>query len=155
MPADKGAEVEFEYRLTGVGWSEASLKIHAVSTTLTASYLDDPLGDLIAAVAALPRATSTVRASWAEEPGEFRWVLDRRGDELSVRVLWFDDLRGRAADGDGALRLEATCSVTAFCRAIAAGARAVLEEWGEAGYRKRWREHDFPVALLADLERAL
>lgn len=80
-------EVGFTYRLTGEGWSEARLTIGAASTPLSASYLDDALGDLVAAAVLLPGAESTIRLSWAEEPGEFRWVLDRSGDQLAVRVL--------------------------------------------------------------------
>lgn len=80
-------EVEFTYRLTGAGWSEALLTIGAASTRLSASYLDDALGDLIAAAVLAPGAESTIRVSWAEEPGEFRWVLDSSGDQLAVRIL--------------------------------------------------------------------
>jgi hypothetical protein len=147
--------VEFTYRLTGAGWSEARLTIGAASTPLSASYLDDALGDLIAAAALLPGAESTIRVSWAEEPGEFRWVLDRSGVDLSVRVLWFDSLWGPDTDEKGKVLLNAACSLKAFQRAIAAGARAVLDEWGEEGYRTKWIEHDFPTSTLLELERSL
>ncbi|MCK5927081.1 MAG: hypothetical protein KAG80_02690 [Nocardioides sp.] len=143
-------EVEFTYRLTGAGWSEARLTIGAASTPLSASYL----GDLVAAAVLLPGAESTIRVSWAEEPGEFRWVLDRSGDQLAVRVLWFDSLWGPDPDEKGKVLLDATCSLVAFQRAIACGARAVLDEWGEAGYRAKWIDHDFPTATLVELESA-
>lgn len=154
MPEADKPEVEFAYRLTGTGWSEARLTIGVASTPLSASYLDDALGDLVRATAALAHAESTVRVSWAEEPGEFRWVLNRSGDELSVRVLWFDSSWGPDPDEKGKVLLNATCSIDAFQSAIALGARAVLEEWGEAGYRAKWIEHDFPTAALLELERA-
>jgi len=125
------AEVEFVFQLTGAGWSEARLTIRAASTPLSASYLDDALGDLVRATAALTQAQSTVRVSWAEEPGEFRWVLDRSGDELSVRVLWFDSLWGPDPDEKGKVLLKATCSLTAFQGAIASGARAPYWMSGE------------------------
>lgn len=154
--AEAGAsDVEFIYRLTGAGWSEARLTIGAASTPLSASYLDDALGDLVTATAGLSHALSAVRVSWAEEPGEFRWVLERSGDELSVRVLWFDSLWGPDPDEKGRVLLKATCSLRAFQVAIASGARAVLEEWGEAGYRARWIDHDFPVSALDQLESVL
>lgn len=148
-------DVQFVYRLTGAGWSEARLTIGAGSTALSASYLDDALGDLVAAAVALAEAASTIRVSWAEEPGEFRWVLDRSGDRLAVRVLWFDALWGSDPDENGTVLLDATCSLVAFQRAIASGARAVLDEWGEDGYRAKWIEHDFPTARLVELERLL
>lgn len=155
MPEAGKPEVEFVYRLTGTGWSEARLTIGAASTPLSASYLDDALGDLVRATAALAQADSTVRVSWAEEPGEYRWVFDRSGDAVSVRVLWFDSLWGPDPDEKGKVLLNATCSVKAFQRAIASGARAVLNEWGETGYRAKWVEHDFPTTALIEIERSL
>lgn len=148
-------EVEFVYRLTGAGWGEALLTIGAHSAQLSASYLDDALGDLLAAATLLPCAESTIRVSWAEEPGEFRWVLDRSGDQLAVRILWFDDLWGSKPDEQGRPVIAVACSLVGFQRGIAAGARAVLDEWGEDGYRERWIEHDFPTALLRELEAAI
>ena len=147
--------VAFTYRLTGAGWSEARLTIGAASTPLSASYLDDALGDLVAAAVLLSGAESTIRVSWAEEPGEFRWVLDRSGDQLAVRILWFDALWGTDPDEKGEVLLEGRCSLVAFQRAVAAGARAVLDEWGEVGYRAKWIDHDFPTATLVELESAL
>jgi hypothetical protein len=154
MNADM-TDVQFAYRLTGAGWSEARLTVGGASTPLSASYLDDALGDLIRAAIELPGAQSTVRVSWAEEPGEFRWVLDRAGDQLAVRVLWFDSLWGPDADDMGKVLLNASCPLVAFQGAIAAGAREVLDEWGEDGYQARWIEHDFPTAALLQLEASL
>lgn len=114
-----------------------------------------PLGDLLRATAVLDRARSTVRVSWADEPGEFRWVLDRSGDNLTVRVLWFGSLWGRHPDESGEVLLDASTSVGAFRRAIAAGARAVLDECGEDGYRAKWARHGFPTSALRELARTL
>jgi hypothetical protein len=72
-----------------------------------------------------------------EEPGEFRWVLKPRGDELGVQVLWFGDPAGPRES------LHAECSLAAFCNAIAKGAQAVLEEHGFDGYKARWIQRDF------------
>lgn len=147
-------EVKFVYRLTGAGWSEAVLTIGSASSQLSASYLGDALGDLVAAAALLPRAESTIRVSWDEEPGEFRWVLDRTDDQLTVRILWFDELWGSKPDEKGKLLLAVTCSLVAFQRAIAAAAHAVLNEWGGDGYREQWIEHEFPMEALRRLEGA-
>lgn len=147
--------VAITYRLTGTGWSEARLAIGHASVTLTASYLDDALGDLVRGAVALGQAESTVRVSWAEEPGEFRWVLDRVGDDVAVRVLWFDSLWGGEPDEKGRVLLDERCSLDDFRRAVAHGARAVLAEWGEEGYRNKWAEHEFPTAALTRLEASL
>ncbi len=39
--------VEFEYRLVGTGWSEARFAVGGPSVSVTASYLEDALGDLL------------------------------------------------------------------------------------------------------------
>lgn len=148
-------DVHFVYRLTGTGWSKATMTIGGASTPLSASYLDDALGDLVAAAVLLPSAESTIRVSWAEEPGEYRWLLDRAGEHLAVKVLWFNELWGSDPDEKGKVLLDATCSLIAFQRAIASGARAVLDEWGEAGYRAKWIDHDFPTATLFELEGSI
>lgn len=144
--------VAFEYDLLHLGWSRASLTIGTATVSLTASYLSDALGDLVAAASVLHRATSTVRVAWAEEPGDFRWVLDRAGDDLSVQVLGFDETWAGDPDDRGTVLLSARCTVAEFRNAVARGARAVLERWGEAGYRQAWHAHDFPTAALAALE---
>ena len=72
--------VDFTYRLTGTGWSEASLRVGEQVVHLTASYLGDALGDFLTAIVLLTEGAGDVRASWQEEPGECRFVLTREGD---------------------------------------------------------------------------
>lgn len=145
------SEVRFDYRLTGAGWSKAEIRIGPVSASLSASYLDDALGELLAGVLAMARGAEQVRVSWTEEPGEFRWVLTARGDAVDVRIVWFADMWSDAADDEGDERLRATCSLASLCAGVADGARVVLTEHGAAGYWERWR-HDFPAQSLAELE---
>lgn len=145
-------DVAFTYRLTGPGWSKAEFRIRGASVALSASYLDDALGDLVRAVATLPSIGTTLRVSWAEEPGEYRWVFDSTSETVSVRLLEFAELWGGKPDEEGQVLMAETCPVRSLRRAIAAGARAVLDEWGEVGYRQKWGEHDFPTAALSLLE---
>jgi hypothetical protein len=77
-------QVQFEYRLTGHGWSEARLQIGESWIALTASYPDDALGDLVRGVLALARGAHQIRVSWAEQPGEYRWVLTAQGSSVNV-----------------------------------------------------------------------
>ena len=79
--------------------------------TPTASYLSDALGDLIRAVRALLEGAEDARASWEEEPGEYRWVFHRNGSEVRMRLLAFPDVYDDAPDEDGQALLDATCSL--------------------------------------------
>jgi hypothetical protein len=147
--------MRFEYHLTGLGWCEARLQVGSSWVGLTASYLDDALGDLVRGVLALARGAHQVHVSWAEEPGEFRWVLTQEGASVDVRILWFDELWGSAEDDRGRERLRASCPTRSLCLAVAQGAQAVLDEHGIAGYKERWIEHDFPAEALKELRHMI
>ena len=148
------AAVEFDYRLVGTGWSEARFAVGSQWVSLTASYLDDALGDLLLATRLLVEGDTAARASWAEEPGEYRWLLDRDGEGMRVRILEFPELWSDAPDGDGDVLLDATCDFRAFVAALTLGARQVLNAHGEEGYHERWLDHPFPTEHLQALEAA-
>jgi len=146
--------IAFTYRLVEAGWSEARLAFGDRWVELSASYLEDALGDLLSAVQSVRDGADHARASWAEEPGEFRWLFDRDGGMVEVRVLWFDDQLDHLPDDAGDERIVGRVALDELVAAIAAGAREVLERHGEQGYRERWIEHPFPVAQLQRLEGA-
>jgi hypothetical protein len=122
---------------------------------LSASYLDDALGDLLRAVRAIAQGAPSACASWAEEPGEFRWLFDRTAGRLRIRILWFDELWSDAPEGQGELRFDATCEAAQAVRAGAGAARRVIDRYGEVGYRARWVEHPFPTDERTALEALL
>jgi hypothetical protein len=148
------SEVRFTYRLAGTGWSEGRLVIGDRFADATASYLSDALGDLLRAALELARGAENARASWDEEPGEYRWIFNRTGERVRVRVLAFPEWRAimDAPDEDGEMLLDASCAVGELIAAIAAGARKVLHEWGEDGYEAKWVDHPFPSRELEALE---
>lgn len=146
--------VEFTYRLTGTGWSDAQLRVGDSSAPLSASYLGDALGELLDALVALIDGALSARASWDEEPGEYRWLFDRDGWNIRIRLLDFPELRGfvEAPDEEGTVLLDERCDLEGLVAAIASAARAVLSEYGAEGYREKWVEHDFPATQLERLE---
>jgi hypothetical protein len=154
--------MEFEYRLTGKGWAEARIADDASHAVLTASYLSDALGGLLEAIGLLLEGASEARCSWEEEPGEYRWIFVRTGDnDVRLDILVFDDMYSRPAkspgvvelrpqpDERGELRFSTTQPLDVLARAIADGAAATLGEYGEAGYLAEWVEAPFPTAYLA------
>ena len=151
------ANVEFEFRLVGTGWAEGRIAIGDEFASPTASYLSDALGDLIRAVGALCEGAHEVRASWDEEPGEYRWIFQRVGSTVRLRLLGFPHLRGwqDAPDGDEEVLLDAECPVSDLASAIASGAQRLLDEVGADAYEEKWVEHPFPADDLAALEQSL
>lgn len=147
--------VTLAYHLTGTGWARCELRIGEAAATVTASYLRDALGDLARNTLRTAEGEAHTRFSFDEEPGEFRWLLDRAGDELRVRILEFPSTWSQAPDESGTLRLDAHCPVDAFVRAVVDALERVLAEWGADGYRAQWLEHAFPLQALTQLRERI
>jgi hypothetical protein len=147
--------VEFSYRLTGTGWAEARIADEESWATITASYLSDALGELLEAVGVLLEGADEARCSWQEEPGEFRWIFRRTSSDVRLRVLSFPDQIPPEPDADGTPVFETRQSLAALAAAIADGAQAVLDEYGEDGYRTQWVDSPFPSGHLSMIQRSL
>jgi hypothetical protein len=138
--------LRFEYRLTGRGWSVATISCGDATVELTTSYLSDALGDLARAAIALNNGAHHVTVSWAEEPGEYRWLLTRTDDLVSIRILSFRSQHPRRPDADGEPVFRASCRLTDFAGQVTSQLRALAERLGDAGYKEQWVLHDFPRA---------
>ncbi len=147
--------VEFVYRLTGTGWATAQLADGHGSADITASYLSDALGNLLAAVIALLDGAAEARCSWDLEPGENRWVFERVGSDVHLRILGFRGRRKPGPDQGGTVLFETDERLTVMAAAIADGAEAVVAEYGEQGYLDHWLLHPFPTAPLAMIRTRL
>jgi len=148
--------ISVAYRLFGSGWSECTIFIGDSHATVTASYLDDALGDFLRALSTILGGASESRASFVEEPGEYRWIFTRVApDQLRVQILWFDELWNDMPDDRGKPVFDATCRLRTFAGAVLAASQRVLEEFGIDGYRDKWIKHEFPLAEQAELERLL
>lgn len=147
--------MEFAYRLTGTGWAEARLADGSSMATLTASYLNDALGLLLDAVGSVLGGAREARCSWAEEPGEYRWILDGEGDQVRVRVLGFRDAESPESDDKGVVLFDQRLPLREFATAIAHGAQEVLDEYGEVEYLRLWGEYPFPSRQLRRIEAQL
>jgi hypothetical protein len=147
--------VRIDYRLTGTGWADCDVTIGASSTAVEASYLGDALRELIeATLGAVGGSGYTVAHFW-DEPGEYRFVLEPKGDLIRVRILEFPNLWSDEPDDVGDVKLDDTCSLQEFAEAVLGAALAVLKAHGVEGYKENWVSHEFPTEVVNDLKRAL
>ena len=150
----KGTSVT--YTLTGKGWSKCFAQIGEHSADVTASYLDDALGDLLRAIVGLMKDVEDTTASFAEEPGEYRWRFRRVApDKVNIRILQFGELWGYKPDEEGEILLDVTCRLRTFAGAVLSASQRVLEEHGLEGYKAEWVAHDFPLDLQQELKSLL
>jgi hypothetical protein len=94
--------VSFAYQLVGRGWAECTIAIDEQHATMSASYLSDAFGDLLGAVIRMVEGQPEATASFAEEPGQYRWRFFRKEpDRLRIRILDFPQLWGNHPDERG------------------------------------------------------
>jgi hypothetical protein len=148
--------LEIQYRLVGTGWAECSITSGDQSCSVTASYLSDSLRNLLLAATAVLAEFRHVSFSFDEEPGEFRWVITSpRMNEIEIEILEFQELWGDKPDIEGRTVFKSRCRPVVFACAVADAAKRVLDAHGEAGYREKWAEHDFPIGQYSELTRAI
>lgn len=146
---------EFDYRLIGTGWSEARVADERNHATVTASYLSDALRDLIEAVALITEGSTAARCSFEEEPGEYRWIFDRRDDIVVLRILAFDDLWNHEPDDAGTPVFQTRQPALRIARTVLSAAQRLLDETGKDAYLEQWVEHPFPNHTVARLRNAV
>jgi hypothetical protein len=144
----------FWYWVHSAGSAEAGIGDDVGHANMSVSYLTDALSDLLEVVWRSGNGEAEARCSWEDEPGEYRWILTRDGDEVHLRILEFSDRYPSRPDEVGSLLFDTRQPWATLARAIALGASRTLEKYGESEYRERWGK-PFPTAMLARLRELL
>lgn len=146
----------FSYDLVAIGWAQCEFEVVDKHIKITASYLSDVLGSLSSAVVCLVKGQPEARASFTEEPGEYRWLFTRV-DQHSVRVqvMDFAEWLGYKPDEQGRIILEATCDIGLLARTVLAELRRINAKYPGKAYREMWVEHDFPSSQMNELAELL
>ncbi len=144
------------YDLVGTGWAKCIVGDEQSSTELSASYVSDALGNLVLAAIGAVSGFRAITFGFDEEPGEFRWVI-RAVDvnEIEIRILKFNRLRGNQQDGEGHPLFTAQCRPAVFARAVYVAANTVLEKYGYEDYKEKWYQYPFPKEYFDILARFL
>lgn len=119
------------------GWLHCGVAINdqCVSHSVSGGHegSSDGLSELILAICAMFDRCETAVASFEEEPGEFRWRIDRlTSNRIRVRVLEFADYYENKPDEQGKSLFDQPCGLVKFARAVydgtAGSKREVLRE---------------------------
>ncbi len=148
--------ISLHYELVGTGWSECRLTIGDKSVQVTASYLSDALESLCTAALAIANGKEKEYARFDEEPGEYRWLLERQdADNVRIRILQFEGLWSDLPDEAGEVIFDAVCTITELVQAVISALEYLHTTHGQKGYRKMWISHPFPSKLFAKLKLVL
>src|SRR5688500_13205855 len=106
---------------------------------MTPTHLSDALPDLTHAVIALLRTANRSTVAWAGPPGEWRWIFERDGDTLRVRILWFKDTYSREPDERGELMWSTECRLADFAGRLKSQLDRLYADMGPEAYAAAWR----------------
>ena len=154
------------FRQGNAGWSDYAIVLGNQFAHYVPSYLSHALGDLASAAVKLARGEDSVRFSFEDEPGEYRWIIEsagtdsRAGDLIRIKILEFDTQFAYSRDGvlypapdsEGTTRLDGVCSKVRFLSVIRTVLQEALTINGLEGYRRKTIDHDFPETELRELE---
>lgn len=143
--------MSFAWRLAGHGWADCTVADEHAEAGATASYISAAPEELLTAVTRLIAGEQQARAQFEAEPGAYRWIFRREGNEVSVRLLQLPDSGGHDEAGT---ELWSTRQATdTLARAIIRGFDQVAHACGESGYRDQWGS-PFPRTELEALRNA-
>lgn len=139
------------YELHQHGWATAVLTHGDNSVAMTASYLHDSLRELANSAYSISHDSSAVRVVFMDEPGEHQLTIQRiNSAELEYSIVWFDDWDswGMGQHTQSRELFTGRIPTRRFIQQVHSALWKVFDEFGEAGYKARWCEHDFPLAEM-------
>ena len=131
--------MHIEYTLDGYGWATCTVSDGEKLIKITASYLSDPVQNLLRAMIQLMNGDKESHASFDEEPGEYRWIFNRlNGDNILIAIREFDDLWSNEPDEKGKKIFETISPLKDLVYAIYSMAEKILKDTGEEKYKELW-----------------
>ncbi|WP_448322076.1 hypothetical protein [Streptomyces sp. CO7] len=145
------ADLRLTWGLSGQGWVDCTVSDHRTEAEVIASYITTAPEDLLTAVTRAMVGETECRAQFDAEPTAFRWIFQRHGANLSIRVLRL----AHASDHDdkGTEIWSSRQDIDVVARAVIRCFDQVVWEYGESAYRDMWGEH-FPRTELEALRTA-
>ncbi|HMA38175.1 MAG TPA: hypothetical protein VKY74_27250 [Chloroflexia bacterium] len=152
--------IRFSYQLEEHGWASASITDDVSHLDLRPTLIfTDPLAELARACVALLDTLNSpyltpLACAWPDEPGEWRWLLEKQGTDLRIRILRFDDWPPSQPHEAGELAFITICSLLKFAIQVQTQLRDIRSALGADEYRRR-TYHPFPEAQLEKLTNSI
>lgn len=147
--------MRFQYILHDAGWATAIISCDNQSIEMSVSSLHDTLKDLASAAITIFNGENEAAVIFLDEPGEHQLLINRleNKSELFLEIRWYDDWQSWGlGTSDYKVVLSCTTEPTHLCGQVISVLEDIFEEYGEAGYKEQWGEHEFPIEQLRKLQ---
>lgn len=152
--------MDFTYSLRSIGWADVHIKINKSEVFIDASYLSEPLIDMVRAIERLipecveaDEISEIVLFEWDSEPAIHRWVIQKLSQDLiNIEITLFVD---GITDDKGEILLNEQCNFKEFVFLVVKSMEKIIRKHGIVGYRKQWNAQDFPLSSYIQLKHYL
>jgi hypothetical protein len=122
---------------------------------LRTTYVGNGLRSLLQAALDLRNGSSASIASLPTEPGAHVFLFGGAGERVYVQILFLKDEYAEDPWLGARRRWAGRIRVDAFVTATTDMGQAVLDQHGDAGYRRAWRDIPFPSRELNRLQESI
>lgn len=148
--------MKFEYKLIEIGWAEVSLEINEQRFYCHASYISEPLIDLLEGLLSIipgcvpdDELKTSATFKWQLEPAIGKWTLMLVDTNiLKIEIETYEDNTCIKKLRD----FKATCNLLDFINEIIISLEQLLKDHGLVGYKNFWYSYDFPISSFLKLK---
>lgn len=141
------------WEIVGPGWAKLTWVADNQVLEMTTSYTGHGLQSLLQAAADLRHGSSASLAWLSDEPHAHVFVFTGAAERVYAQILVVPDEYAEDPWAGAQRRWAGRVPVVALITAAARMAQTVLDQYGEAGYQRAWRDMPFPSRELAALQR--
>lgn len=145
--------IEIEYKIVGSGWANGKIGNGKKRVKFAISYLNDSLKELTESAIEI-REKDFKSVVFMEEPGEHVLILNRKEEnKIDYELRWYKDWWSwnliDVNNFESVIKGETT--IPKYINQVRNVMIRIMNELGPDEYRKKWVEHDFPIAEFEKL----
>lgn len=144
--------MSFTWTIKGVGSADCRIADDQSEARVHVSYISTAPESFLNGVTRIVLGARHIKVHFEGEPGSHRWIFDRYGHYVDIRLLALE--YGNLPESEGRIVWEShRQTVDALARAVIRGFDQVARDPGEDKYLKEWTS-PFPRNELEDLRAA-
>lgn len=136
--------MEFKYQLSDRGWASGIIKINSREFNFIASYLTDPLSDLLKSLITItpgcvPYPMNESTFAMEEEPERSVWKFEKQNDRDVLITIMIE------SNSERRIVFKELCLLNNLIQVVVNSISNLLKKHGVEGYRDIWVNHEFPL----------
>ncbi len=146
--------IQIEYKIDGAGWAVGKIGNGIKKTKFSISYLHDSLKELGESAIEI-REKDFKSVVFMDEPGEHVLILNKKDDiKIEYELRWYEDWWSWNLIDENNFKLifKGETTVPKYVNQVRNVLDGIMTELGPEEYRKKWVEHDFPIAEYEKLK---